>query len=144
MKFPFCLSSTPQWPCTGSPLCTTSLSRVRPGKRPRPPVIHQCFTMTRKTLSPKPKPPLPSALRLDGEEQQMTWDDCHQWTPDGWCRGGGSSNPNLLLKTQTSWREVAGPGGGAGKRGWGFDLLQTPPTPALHPLEPLRFADPGV
>lgn len=58
----------PQWPCTGSPLYTMLRSRVRPGKRPRPPVTHLCSRTARRTLNLKPKPPPPSAQRHGREE----------------------------------------------------------------------------
>lgn len=76
----------------------TSLNRVRPGKRPRPPAIHQCFTTTRRTLSLKPKPPPPSAGRL--EQQTLRAD--RRLTEAVWW---GGSYPNLLLITRTRWRK---------------------------------------
>ncbi|XP_061620270.1 fibroblast growth factor 11a isoform X2 [Phyllopteryx taeniolatus] len=54
------------WPCTGSRPSMTSPSRVRPGKRPRPPVSRRCTTMARKSLKAKPKPRHPSGVRQEG------------------------------------------------------------------------------
>ncbi|KAG7240096.1 hypothetical protein INR49_027950 [Caranx melampygus] len=67
---PKLIEAAMMWPCTGSPLFMTLLSRVRPGKRPRPPVTRPCSRTARRTLNPKPKPPPPSAQRHVREEEE--------------------------------------------------------------------------
>lgn len=61
-----------QLPCTESLLYTTSLSRARPGKHPRPLVTRPCSRMARRTFNPKPKPPPPSTQKRGWEDGWRT------------------------------------------------------------------------
>lgn len=73
-----------QWPCTGSPLYTTSPSRVRPGKHPRPPVTRPCTRTARRMFNPKPRPPPPPSAQRHGRWQWWWW-----WGPGHGVHGTG-------------------------------------------------------